>query len=75
MFQLTLTTVLHFHLIHGRYTLSAARACFLDSDLGSLSPGKLADFVILSRDSWDDVVVEGSASIEATYVGGVQAYP
>ncbi|ONI20834.1 hypothetical protein PRUPE_2G036100 [Prunus persica] len=57
------------------YTLSAARACFLDSDLGSLSPGKLADFVILSRDSWDDVVVEGSASIEATYVGGVQAYP
>ncbi|PQQ19672.1 uncharacterized protein Pyn_22603 [Prunus yedoensis var. nudiflora] len=57
------------------YTLSAARACFLDSDLGSLSPGKLADFVILSRDSWDDVAAEGSTSVEATYVGGVQAYP
>ncbi|XP_070680539.1 protein LONG AFTER FAR-RED 3 isoform X2 [Malus domestica] len=57
------------------YTLSAARACFLDSDLGSLSLGKLADFVILSTDSWDDAVAEESASVEATYVGGVQAYP
>ncbi|KAM5551681.1 protein LONG AFTER FAR-RED 3 [Rosa sericea] len=57
------------------YTLSAARACFLDSDLGSLSPGKLADFVVLSIYSWDDFVAEGSASIDATYVGGVQAYP
>lgn len=60
---------------HHRYTLSAARACFLDSDLGSLSPGKLADFVVLSIYSWDDFVAEGSASIDATYVGGVQAYP
>ncbi|RXH93869.1 hypothetical protein DVH24_015936 [Malus domestica] len=57
------------------YTLSAARACFLDSDLGSLSLGKLADFVILSTDSWDDAIAEECASVEATYVGGVQAYP
>ncbi|KAK9912780.1 hypothetical protein M0R45_036622 [Rubus argutus] len=57
------------------YTLSAARACFLDSDLGSLSPGKLADFVILSTYSWDNFVAKGSASIEATFVGGVKAYP
>lgn len=60
---------------HGRYTISAARACFLDKDIGSLSPGKLADFVVLSTDSWDNFAAEGSASIEATYVSGVQVYP
>ncbi|XP_018818071.1 protein LONG AFTER FAR-RED 3 isoform X2 [Juglans regia] len=57
------------------YTISAARACFLDKELGSLSPGKLADFVILSTGSWDDFAAEGSASVEATYVAGLQAYP
>ncbi|KAG7945875.1 hypothetical protein I3843_14G009800 [Carya illinoinensis] len=57
------------------YTISAARACFLDKELGSLSPGKLADFVILSTDSWDDFAAEGSTSVEATYVAGLQAYP
>ncbi|EXB80250.1 Putative amidohydrolase ytcJ [Morus notabilis] len=57
------------------YTISAARACFLDKDIGSLSPGKLADFVVLSTDSWDNFAAEGSASIEATYVSGVQVYP
>lgn len=59
----------------GRHTISAARACFLDKDLGSLSPGKLADFVILSTDSWDDFAAQGSASVEATYVAGLRAYP
>ncbi|KAA8519102.1 hypothetical protein F0562_013358 [Nyssa sinensis] len=57
------------------YTISAARSCFLDKDLGSLSPGKLADFVVLSTDSWDEFAAEGSASVKATYVGGLQAYP
>jgi hypothetical protein len=37
-----------------RYTISAGRASFIDNDLGSLSIGKLADFVILSTDSWKD---------------------
>jgi hypothetical protein len=59
----------------GRHTISAARACFLDDDLGSLSPGKLADFVILSTDSWDEFAAQGSASVEATYVAGLRAYP
>lgn len=57
------------------YTISAAYASFLDKDLGSLSPGKLADFVILSTNSWDEFAAEGSASIEATYTGGEHAYP
>ncbi|KAK7323297.1 hypothetical protein VNO77_26763 [Canavalia gladiata] len=57
------------------YTISAARASFIDSDLGSLSIGKLADFVILSTNSWEDFAEEASASVEATYVSGVRAYP
>ncbi|KAL2326368.1 hypothetical protein Fmac_025426 [Flemingia macrophylla] len=57
------------------YTISAARASFLDKDLGSLSPGKLADFVILSTGSWKNFAEEASASIEETYVSGVRAYP
>ncbi|GKU91346.1 hypothetical protein SLEP1_g5231 [Rubroshorea leprosula] len=56
------------------HTISAARACFLDNNLGSLTPGKLADFVVLSTDSWEDFATEGSASVEATYLSGVQAY-
>ncbi|XP_050882336.1 protein LONG AFTER FAR-RED 3 isoform X2 [Lathyrus oleraceus] len=57
------------------YTISAARASFIDDDLGSLSIGKLADFVILSTDSWKDFAETASASLEATYVSGVKAYP
>ncbi|KAL9265023.1 LONG AFTER FAR-RED 3-like protein [Drosera capensis] len=57
------------------HTISAARSCFLDHELGSLSPGKLADFVVLSTDSWEDFLKEVSATIDATYVGGRQAYP
>ncbi|GAB4832163.1 Protein LONG AFTER FAR-RED 3 [Ancistrocladus abbreviatus] len=66
---LSLVDALHSH------TISAARSCFLDHDLGSLSPGKLADFVILSTDSWDEFTKEASANIEATFVGGVRVYP
>ncbi|CAN0863326.1 Protein LONG AFTER FAR-RED 3 [Linum grandiflorum] len=57
------------------HTISAAEACFLDEYVGSLSPGKLADFVILSAESWEKFEEEGAASVEATYLGGVKAYP
>ncbi|XP_077249939.1 protein LONG AFTER FAR-RED 3-like isoform X2 [Tasmannia lanceolata] len=57
------------------YTISAAYSSFLDNDLGSLSPGKLADFVVLSADSWETFVEELSATVLETYVGGIHAYP
>lgn len=34
----------------------------------------MADFVVLSADSWDEFAAQVSASVEATYVGGVKAY-
>lgn len=52
------------------YTISAAEACFLDKDVGSLSVGKMADFVVLTVDSWESFAEHGSADIAATYVGG-----
>ncbi|KAF9607899.1 hypothetical protein IFM89_003713 [Coptis chinensis] len=53
--------------LHG-HTISAAYASFLDQQLGSLSPGKLADFVVLSVDTW------AKPEVEATYASGIQAY-
>ncbi|XP_047321948.1 protein LONG AFTER FAR-RED 3 [Impatiens glandulifera] len=67
--QIKLTDALNSH------TISAAHACFLEEELGSLSPGKLADFVVLSTDSWEEFSKDGSASVVATFVGGQQAYP
>lgn len=57
------------------HTISAARACFLDDDIGSLSAGKMGDFVILTAHTWDDFITQGTSSVAATYVGGLQAYP
>lgn len=58
----------------GRYTISAAHACFLDKYVGSLSPGKYADFVVLSTNSWEDFATGVNVDVEATYVGGSKAY-
>ena len=57
-----------------RSTILAAKACFLDKDVGSLSTGKMADFVVLMNDSWEGFAEHGYGSIAATYVGGRQAY-
>lgn len=58
------------------YTISAAFASFMDGDLGSLSPEKFADFVVLSSSSWSEFITDTSASsVVATYVGGVQVFP
>lgn len=57
--------------------MSAAYASFLDHELGSLSPGKYADFVILDAKTWDEFTEQDVSSrvVEATYVNGMQAYP
>jgi predicted amidohydrolase YtcJ len=53
-------------------TLNPARTLGLDRDLGSLEPGKLADFVVLERNPLERI--EDSASVELVVKNGV-AYP
>ena len=56
-------------------TLGAAYAAHAERDLGSIEPGKLADFVVLSRDIMQvdprDVL---STTIVRTVVGGRTVY-
>lgn len=57
------------------YTMGSAYAEFQDKEKGSITPGKLADFVVLS----DDIFKIPPASIkdvkvEATYLGGKLVY-
>jgi predicted amidohydrolase YtcJ len=57
------------------YTMGSAYAEFQEKEKGSISPGKLADFVVLS----DDVFKIPSAAIknvrvEATFLGGKLVY-
>ena len=57
------------------YTIHAAQAAFEESIKGSLTPGKLADIVVLSQDI---LTVEESAipdtKVDLTILGGVLAY-
>jgi predicted amidohydrolase YtcJ len=57
------------------YTLGSAHAAFRERDLGSLEPGKLADFAVLSADP-TAIAPDGIAAIEvlATVVGGTVAH-
>lgn len=57
------------------YTMGAALACGREADMGSVSPGKLADFTLLSR----DIITDGPESIpdcrvNSTMVGGEWVY-
>jgi imidazolonepropionase-like amidohydrolase len=52
-------------------TLSAARAIQMDHQVGSLEPGKLADFVVLTSNPLADInVLAKKENIEAVYKGG-----
>lgn len=57
------------------FTLGAAYAAFQEQEIGSLEPGKKADFVVLSQDIMqvpaDDLL---DTSVVATYVGGTLVY-
>jgi len=56
-------------------TLDAAYASFADQELGSLSPGKKADFVVFDRDIMTIPVPEIlEAKVKATVVDGGVVY-
>lgn len=60
--------------LHG-FTLGAAYAGGMEHLVGSITPGKLADFVVLDRDilsGWEDDMLQ--AAIVATIVGGEVVY-
>ncbi len=53
------------------YTLGGAYAAFAEDELGSLEPGKWADFVVLSDDPFGvDPADLGTVRVRSTYVGG-----
>jgi predicted amidohydrolase YtcJ len=57
------------------YTLGAAYAAGMEDRLGSLTPGKLADLVVLDRDifSCDPMAIAGT-QVVATIIGGQVVY-
>ena len=57
------------------YTVSAAYAAFEEKDKGSLSPGRLADFVVLAADPFRVKPEElERIEVDATVVGGKTVY-
>ena len=53
------------------FTLDAAYAAFMEDEVGSIEPGKYADFVVLSRDIMTIPEVEIlETDVVATYLGG-----
>ncbi len=60
----------------GTFTLGAAYACFAEGRVGSISPGKLADFVILDRDPRAvDHTELGGVGVRETWLQGERAWP
>ncbi len=56
-------------------TIWAAKASFLEDELGSIEPGKRADFIILDKDLMQSTPGNVLATkVIATYVGGVKVY-
>ena len=57
------------------YTIGNAYAAFEEKEKGSITPGKLADFVVLSEDIFhiDPVKIE-TVKVEKTIVGGKTVY-
>ncbi|MGB9120897.1 MAG: amidohydrolase [Candidatus Angelobacter sp.] len=57
------------------YTMGSAYAEFQDKEKGSITPGKLADFVILSDDIFKiPPAAIKNVKVEATYLGGKLVY-
>jgi predicted amidohydrolase YtcJ len=57
------------------YTMGSAYAEFQEKDKGSISPGKLADFVVLGDDIFHIPASQiKNVKVEATYVGGKLVY-
>jgi hypothetical protein len=58
------------------YTINGAYATFRESQIGSISEGKKADFIILNNDIFSVPEDEiGMIKVEETYVNGEKAYP
>ena len=58
------------------FTLDAAYAAHAESALGSIEAGKLADFVVLSRDIMTVVPAEvPGTEVRRTFIGGRQVFP
>ena len=57
------------------YTMGSAYAEFQEKDKGSITPGKLADFVVLSDDIFKiPAATIKNVKVEATYLGGKPVY-
>lgn len=58
------------------WTMGGAWASFEENTKGSITPGKWADFVVLSQDPrQSDPLSLETIAVEATYIGGVKVYP